>query len=68
MWTDYVYCQKLQGEWNKHMLHVLNSMFGDEWFKQYVCSEPDMFSDLVCCEACQYHSKQDIRNGSTTRH
>ena len=29
MWTDYVvnvYCQKLQGKWNKNMPHVLNAV------------------------------------------
>ena len=28
MWTDYVvdvYCEKLQGKWNKNMPHVLNA-------------------------------------------
>ena len=73
MWTDYVvnvYCEKLQGKWNKNMLHVLNSvctiythrnsMFGDERFKRYGCFEPGMFSDLVFREACRSDSKQDI--------
>ena len=53
MWTDYgvnVYCEALQGKWNKNLPHVLNahrnSMFGDERFKRYGCSEPGMFSDL----------------------
>ena len=75
MCTDYVvnvYCKKLQGKWNKNMPHVLNavctiytpnSMFGDERFKRYVCSEPGMFSDLVYREACQCDSKQDIISG-----
>ena len=71
MWTDYVinvYCEKLQGKWNKNMPHVLNgynrnSMYGDERFKRYGCSEPGMFSDLVCREACQCDSKQDIISG-----
>ena len=29
MWTDYVvnvYCEKLQGKWNKNMPHVLNGV------------------------------------------
>ena len=29
MWTDYVvnvYCEKLQGKWNKNMPHVLNAV------------------------------------------
>ena len=30
-----------------------------ERFNLYGCSEPDMFSDLICCEACQCDSKQD---------
>ena len=34
-----------------------NSMFGVERFKRY---GPGMFSDLVCHEACQCDSKQDI--------
>ena len=34
-------------------------MFGDERFKRYGCSEPGMFSDLVCREACQCDSKQN---------
>ena len=76
MWTDYVvnvYCEKLQGKWNKNMPHVLNavctiyihrnSMFGDERFKRYGCSEPGMFSDLVFREACRSDSKQDIISG-----
>ena len=75
MWTDYVvnvYCEKLQGKWNKtcRMCCTLfvryihrNSMFGDERFKRYGCSELGMFSDLVFHEACQCDSKQDIISG-----
>ena len=40
-----------------------NSMFGDERFKRYGCSEPGMFSDLVFREACRSDSKQDIISG-----
>ena len=75
MWTDYVvnvYCQKLQGKWNKYMPHVLNDVctiytpnfrVGDEPFKRYGCSEPGMFSDLVYRKASQCNSKQDIVSG-----
>ena len=38
-------------------------MFGDERFKRYGSSEPGMFSDFVCREACQCDSKQDIISG-----
>ena len=63
MWTDYVnvYCEKLQGKWNKNMPHercLYDSLY--ERFKRYGCSELGMFSDLVCREACQCDSKQDI--------
>ena len=35
-------------------------LINDERFKRYGCSEPGMFSDLVCREACPCNSKQDI--------
>ena len=73
MWTDYiyvinVYCEKLQGKWNRNMPHVLNTVCTintpkDERFKRYGCSEPGMFSDFVFCEACRSDSKQDIISG-----
>ena len=46
-----------------------NSMFGDERFKRYGCSEPGKFSDLVYREACQCANRIlfQERNGSTTR-
>ena len=50
-----------KGKWNKNMPHercLYNSLY--ERFKRYGCSEPGMFSDLVCREACQCDSKQDI--------
>ena len=39
------------------------AMFGDERFKRYGCSQPGMFSNFVCREACQCDSKQDIISG-----
>ena len=33
IWTDYVvnvYCEKLQGKWNKNMPHVLNAVLYTE--------------------------------------
>ena len=44
-------------------LYDIYTMFGDERFKRYGCSEPGMFSDLVYREACQCDSKQDIISG-----
>ena len=38
----------------------LNSVFGDERFKRYGCSEPDIFSDLVCHETGYYFSKGTV--------
>ena len=41
MWTDYVvnvYCENLQGKWNKNMPHVLNA----------VCY--DIYTEIPCLE------------------
>ena len=45
-----------------HDIHR-NSMFGDERFKQYGCSEPGMLSDLVCVNAIPNRILFQERNG-----
>ena len=40
-----------------------NSAFEGQRFKRYGCSEPSMFSDLVCRYASQCDAKQDITSG-----
>ena len=83
MWTDYVvnvYCEKLQGKWNKNMPHVLNAVCNDI-YTEIPCLEMSGSNDMAVLNQVCFQTLFFVRhvnaipnrilfqetNGSTTR-